>query len=103
MSIAEIAASAKSASIRLAAVKTDVKNKALAEIATALKRGGEKIVSANKKDLADAEKNIEQGISNIEQGISNVEGRFLAWVGMTEEISNPSGPDLDGIEQGISK
>ena len=57
MRIAEIAAAAKSASIRLAAVKTGVKNNALAEIATALKRGGEKIVSANKKDLADAEKN----------------------------------------------
>jgi len=57
MRIAEIAAAAKSASIRLAAVKTDVKNNALAEIATALKRGIEKIVSANKKDLADAEKN----------------------------------------------
>jgi len=57
MRIAEIAAAAKSASIRLAAVKTEVKNSALAEIATALKRGGEKIVSANEKDLADAEKN----------------------------------------------
>ncbi len=57
MSIAKIAAAAKSASIRLAAVKTDVKNKALAEIATALKRGSEKIVSANKKDLTTAEKN----------------------------------------------
>jgi len=57
MRIAEIAAAAKSASIRLAAVKTDVKNNALAEIAAALKRGGEKIVSANEKDLAGAEKN----------------------------------------------
>ena len=33
MSISEIAAAAKSASIQLAAVKTDVKNNALAEIA----------------------------------------------------------------------
>ncbi len=57
MSIAKIAASAKSASIRLAAVKTDVKNKALAEIAKALKQRSEKIVSANKKDLTAAEKN----------------------------------------------
>jgi len=57
MSIGEIAAAAKSASIRLAAVKTEVKNKALAEITRALKRGGAKIVSANKEDLAAAEKN----------------------------------------------
>jgi len=57
MSIAEIAEQAKKASIQLAGVKTDVKNDALVEIAKALKQNGDKIVSANKKDLADAEKN----------------------------------------------
>ncbi|MBA7709636.1 Gamma-glutamyl phosphate reductase [subsurface metagenome] len=57
MSIAEIAAAAKSASIRLAVVKTDVKNSALARIAKALKRHSAEIVSANKEDLAAAEKN----------------------------------------------
>ncbi len=57
MSIAEIAAAAKSASIRLAAVKTDVKNSALARIAEALSQYSAEIVSANKQDLAAAEKN----------------------------------------------
>jgi len=57
MSIIEIAAAAKVASIQLAAVKTDVKNKALAEIARALKDRTGDIVKANEKDLADAEKN----------------------------------------------
>ncbi len=57
MSIAEIAAAAKSASIRLAAVKTDVKNNALAWVAEALKQHSAEIVSANKEDLAAAEKN----------------------------------------------
>ncbi len=57
MSIAEIAAAAKSASISLAAVKTDVKNSALAEIAKALKQRSAEIVSANKEDLTAAEKN----------------------------------------------
>jgi glutamate-5-semialdehyde dehydrogenase len=57
MSIAEIAAAAKSASIRLAAVKTDVKNSALAQIAKALRQHSAEIVSANKEDLAAAEKN----------------------------------------------
>jgi glutamate-5-semialdehyde dehydrogenase len=57
MSIAEIAASGKWASIQLAAVRTDVKNKALGEIAAALKGGSAKIVTANKEDLAGAEKN----------------------------------------------
>ncbi len=57
MDIVEIAQIAKAASIQLAAVKTDVKNNALAEIAKALKQNSGKIVSANEKDLAEAQKN----------------------------------------------
>jgi glutamate-5-semialdehyde dehydrogenase len=57
MSIIEIAAAAKSASIQLAAVKTDAKNAALEQIANALKQHSDKIISANKKDLSIAEKN----------------------------------------------
>jgi len=57
MSIAELAATAKSASIKLAAVETQVKNNALAEIAGALKRRSDEIISANRQDLAAAEKN----------------------------------------------
>ena len=57
MSIAEIAAAARSASIQVAVVKTDVKNKALAEIAEALKQQSTEIISANKEDLTAAEKN----------------------------------------------
>jgi glutamate-5-semialdehyde dehydrogenase len=56
MSIAEIAAVAKSASIRLGAVRTEQKNAALAEVAAALKAKSERIVWANKADLAAAEK-----------------------------------------------
>ena len=57
MSIEKIAACAKSASIQLAAVKTDIKNKALAEIAGALKQRSAEIIAANTEDLAAAEKN----------------------------------------------
>jgi glutamate-5-semialdehyde dehydrogenase len=57
MGIAETAKQAKKASIQLGAVKTDTKNNALAEIAKALKRNTDKIVSANKKDVAAAKKN----------------------------------------------
>ena len=58
MGISELAAAAaKSASIQLAAVETRVKDNALAEIAGALKRRSDEIVSANKHDLAAAEKN----------------------------------------------
>ena len=55
MSIGEIAAGAKSASIELAAVKSDVKNAALSAIAEALAENSEKIVSANDEDLRSAE------------------------------------------------
>jgi glutamate-5-semialdehyde dehydrogenase len=57
MGIAETAKQAKKAAIQLSAVKTDVKNAALAEIAKALRQNTDKIISANKKDLAAAEKN----------------------------------------------
>lgn len=57
MSIAEIAAKAKAASIQLAAVRTAVKDKALTEIAGALKQKSSEIIAVNKKDLAEAEKN----------------------------------------------
>ena len=57
MSISEIAAEAKRASIKLSAAKTDAKNIALAGITKALKQRGGEIVLANKKDLTIAEKN----------------------------------------------
>ena len=57
MDITETAIAAKSASIQLAAVKTEVKNNALAEIAKALNQHRDEIILANKKDLANAEKN----------------------------------------------
>jgi glutamate-5-semialdehyde dehydrogenase len=56
MSIAEIAAAAKAASIQLAAVKIKVKNKALAAIAEALRQNSAEITSANKQDMANAGK-----------------------------------------------
>ncbi|HUW19404.1 MAG TPA: glutamate-5-semialdehyde dehydrogenase [Sedimentisphaerales bacterium] len=57
MDITELAAAAKAASVRLGAVKTRIKDKALAAIATALKARSSEIVSANKTDLVNAEKN----------------------------------------------
>jgi glutamate-5-semialdehyde dehydrogenase len=57
MNISEIARSAKSASIHLAAIQTSIKNNALAEIAAALKQHSSEIVSVNKEDLIKAEKN----------------------------------------------
>jgi glutamate-5-semialdehyde dehydrogenase len=55
MKISERAAEAKAASIRLGAVKTEVKNAALNEIAKALQERGAEIVAANRRDLEAAE------------------------------------------------
>ena len=55
MNIAETAAAAKAASIKLAAVTTQAKNKALAKIAFALRQNTDSIVAANKLDLVKAE------------------------------------------------
>lgn len=54
MKISERAAAAKTASIRLGAVKTEIKNAALTEIAKALQDHGSEIVAANERDLAAA-------------------------------------------------
>ncbi|MBL7152156.1 MAG: glutamate-5-semialdehyde dehydrogenase [Phycisphaerae bacterium] len=56
MSIAQIAATAKAASIRLAAATTEQKDAALAEIARAIKALADWIIAANTADLAAAEK-----------------------------------------------
>jgi len=56
MNISEIASAAKSASIGLAAVKTDIKNNALAQIAKVLRQRSVEIIAANEQDLAEAEK-----------------------------------------------
>jgi glutamate-5-semialdehyde dehydrogenase len=57
MSTAKTAKKAKAASILMAAAGTGAKNRALAEIAGALKKQSADIISANRQDLADAEKN----------------------------------------------
>jgi glutamate-5-semialdehyde dehydrogenase len=57
MDIKDLAKQAKAASIKLAAVKTQVKNNALAQIAKALMKSSPEIIAANQKDLAEAEKN----------------------------------------------
>jgi len=56
MDITGTASAAKTASIQLAAAKSDIKNKALAAIADDLKDRTEDIIAANEKDLAAAEK-----------------------------------------------
>ena len=56
MDIETIARKAKHAAIRLAAAKSDVKNRALADIAAALRRNRKEIAAANRIDLIRSEK-----------------------------------------------
>jgi glutamate-5-semialdehyde dehydrogenase len=56
MTITDKAAEAKKASIRLAAIPTDIKNNALKAIADALENKKDQIIAANQTDLAKAEK-----------------------------------------------
>jgi len=55
MDIKQASKQAKEASIRLAAVSNEIKNKALGEVANALQANKLDILSANKADLEKAE------------------------------------------------
>jgi len=99
MSISEIAAAAKSASIRLAAVDTDAKNNALAQIAGAIRQSSDRIVAANEQDLSAAEndnlaapllKRLKFDDAKIGQVISGIESLI--------ELDDPVGKTLTGTE-----
>ncbi len=61
MDFENIAKLAKEASLKVAAVSTETKNKALNAIADALEANAEKIYAANRQDLKEAEKLVENG------------------------------------------
>ncbi len=56
MSMTDLARRAKAASIKLAAANTELKNRALAQIAGSLEKHKEEIIRANREDLARSEK-----------------------------------------------
>ena len=56
-----IAKEAKEASLKIAALSSEIKNSALNAVADAIEKNAEKIFSANKVDLTDAEKLVENG------------------------------------------
>lgn len=61
MDFIEIAKSAKTASLQIADISTELKNKALLEIANTIEKNKNIIFEANKKDLQDAEKLVSSG------------------------------------------
>jgi glutamate-5-semialdehyde dehydrogenase len=99
MNINEIAAAAKSASIRLAAVDTDIKSNALAEIAKALKQHSTEIIAANAEDIAAAEKNNLAG--PLLKRLKFDEGKIAQTIAGIESLINlddPVGKNLAATE-----
>ena len=99
MNISEIAAAAKSASIGLSAVKTDIKNNALAEIAKALKQRSDEIIAANQQDLAEAQKN--NLADPLLKRLKFDEGKIAQTVAGIEsliKLDDPAGRTLSAIE-----
>ncbi|MHC4440514.1 MAG: glutamate-5-semialdehyde dehydrogenase, partial [Planctomycetota bacterium] len=90
MNINEIAAAAKSASILLAAVNTELKNNALAEIAKALNQRSAEIIAANTEDLAEAEK--DNLASPLMKRLKFDEGKITQTVAGIESLINLDDP-----------
>jgi glutamate-5-semialdehyde dehydrogenase len=99
MDIAQIAASAKQASIHLAAAKAELKNRALAVIVAALKNHADNIVQANQKDLAQAKKDnlaapllkrLKFDASNLTDACAGLESLI--------KLPDPVGRTIDAVE-----
>jgi glutamate-5-semialdehyde dehydrogenase len=99
MSIAELAQSAKAASIKLAAVNTRTKNNALAEIAKALNDKSAQIIAANKEDLTKAEADnlaapLLKRLKFDEKKIADV----IAGIESLIKLEDPVGKTLSALE-----
>lgn len=99
MSIADITKRAKKAAIRLSAAETIEKNAALAEIAKALKQNTDKIISANKQDLTEAEKNnlAEPLLKRLKFDESKI-ADVIAGIESLIKLDDPVGKTLSAIE-----
>jgi len=99
MSISEIAAAAKSASIRLAAVAADAKDNALTRIAGAIRQSTDKIIAANEQDLSTAEK--DNLVAPLLKRLKFDEGRItqvIAGIESLIKLDDPVGRTLDATE-----
>ncbi|MBN1795439.1 MAG: glutamate-5-semialdehyde dehydrogenase [Sedimentisphaerales bacterium] len=99
MNVAELAAIAKNASIKLAAVDTKTKNTALAEIAEALKENSAQIIAVNKEDLTKAQADnlaapLLKRLKFDEQKIADC----VAGIDSLIKLGDPVGNTLDAIE-----
>jgi len=99
MSISEIAAAAKTASIRLAAVAADAKDNALTRIAGAIRQNTDKIIAANEQDLSTAEK--DNLVAPLLKRLRFDEGRItqvIAGIESLIKLDDPVGRTLDATE-----
>ena len=99
MDIRGKAMAAKEASIRLAAVKSEMKNRALANISEALRNNTENIVAANKADMERSKseklaapllKRLKFDENKIQEAVAGLESLM--------EIDDPVGVSLRGME-----
>jgi glutamate-5-semialdehyde dehydrogenase len=105
MSISELTAAAKAASIQLAAVSPQMKNRALAEIGKNLKLRSEAIIAANEEDLAKAASDnlaapLLKRLKFDESKINEVCSGIDALIGLDEPVGQTlSATELDkGLE-----
>jgi glutamate-5-semialdehyde dehydrogenase len=99
MDIKELTQSARTASIGMAAIKTDIKNNALAEIAKALMANAARIISANQKDLDAAQKaNLAKPLlKRLKFDQEKIE-QVIAGINSLIDLPDPAGVVLSGTE-----
>ncbi len=99
MSIAELAQAAKTASIELAAVDTETKNKALAGIAKALQEKSAQIIAANREDLAKAKaENLAAPLLKRLKFDESKTADVVAGIESLIKLDDPVGKTLSAVE-----
>ena len=99
MDIKHIAKQAKAASIRLAAVPSELKNKALAEIARALHANMDAIVAANRIDLENAQReNLAAPLLKRLKFDQDKITEAIEGIGSLIKLDDPVGKTLSAIE-----
>jgi glutamate-5-semialdehyde dehydrogenase len=94
---------AKKASITLASVSTDIKNRALEEMANALNMNRQAILSANMRDLEAAEKALRKGelsqamVDRLKVSDSKIDG-MIAGIRDVIKLEDPVGKTLSALE-----
>ena len=99
MSIADIAAAARLASIQMAAIESDLKNKALTEIAKGLRVRQSEIIAANQQDLIAAEQdNISKALLKRLRFDENKINEVCTGIDSLIKLDDPVGKTISATE-----